>query len=273
MLKNIEMKWMLIMAMLVAGLVPLIGTGLYALIGAENALHSKGFDQLNSLKAVKKVEVENYFQQIENQIITLSEDHMTIDLMRESKDGFHNLSNDLKVGSADISKYKSSVRNFFSDEFGAKFTKDTGESISAGRLMAASENGVIAQYLYISNNKHPLGSKSNLSDPEDGSSYTKTHGEHHPAFANYLEKFGYYDIFLVDHQSGDVVYSVFKEIDYATNLYTGAHKDSGLARVVKQAANARSKDETFVDDFAWYLPSYNAAASLSPLPFLMVMSS
>ena len=33
MLKNIEMRWMLIIAMLVAGLVPLIATGLYALYG------------------------------------------------------------------------------------------------------------------------------------------------------------------------------------------------------------------------------------------------
>ena len=33
----------------------------------------------------------------------------------------------------------------------------------------------------------------------------------------YLEKFGYYDIFLVDNQ-GNVVYSVYKEVDFATNL-------------------------------------------------------
>ena len=54
MLKNIEMKWMLIISMLVAGLVPLIGTGLYALNQAQEALHTKGFDQLKSLKTVKK---------------------------------------------------------------------------------------------------------------------------------------------------------------------------------------------------------------------------
>ena len=64
MFKNIEMKWLLIISMLIAGLVPLIGTGLYALYGAESALQSKGFDQLNSLKSVKSDEVENYFQQI-----------------------------------------------------------------------------------------------------------------------------------------------------------------------------------------------------------------
>ena len=67
--KNIEMKWLLIIAMLVGGLVPLLGTGIYAITGAEQALQEKGFDQLNSLKAVKKDELESYFRQIQNQVI------------------------------------------------------------------------------------------------------------------------------------------------------------------------------------------------------------
>jgi methyl-accepting chemotaxis protein len=266
MLKNIEMKWMLIISMLFAGLVPLIGTGLYALYGAENALYTKGFDQLKSLKTIKKDEIENYFQQIENQIITLSEDHMTLDLMLEAKEGFHGLSKDLKVNKNKLAEYKSSVRSFFDNEFGSKFSKDTGEPISASRLMASSDAGIIAQYSYISNNKHPLGSKSQLDNPKDGSRYAKTHTEHHPVMRSYLEKFGYYDIFLVDHETGDLIYSVFKEVDFATNLYTGAYKDTGIAEVVRKAANARSANETFVNDFDWYVPSFNAAASFIASP-------
>jgi methyl-accepting chemotaxis protein len=40
---------------------------------------------------------------------------------------------------------------------------------------------------------------------------------------NYLEKFGYYDIFLVDPETGDIVYSVFKELDYSTSLIDGPY--------------------------------------------------
>jgi len=266
MLKNIEMKWMLIITMLFAGLVPLIGTGLYALNGAGNALQEKGFDQLKSLKTVKKAEIENYFQQIENQVITLSENQMTIDMMREAKESFHALGKDLEVDGNKLADYQSDVRRFLNNEFGAKFTNDTGESILAGQLMAASNSGAIAQYLYISANKHPLGSKSEFNDPGDGSRYAKMHADNHPIMRSFLEKFGYYDIFLVDHETGDIVYSVFKEADYATSLYTGAFKDSGIADVVRRAAKASSKDETFVNDFAKYVPSYNAAASFIASP-------
>jgi len=266
MLKNIEMRWMLIIAMLVAGLVPLIGTGLYAINEAGNALESKGFDQLKSLKTVKTAEIENYFQQIENQVITLSEDKMTVEMMLEIKEGFYGLSEDLQPSKNKLAEYKSDVRRFLDNEFGTKFTNDTGESISSAQLLPESDSGIIAQYLYISNNRHPLGSKSQLDNTKDGSRYAKIHAEHHPIMRSYLEKFGYYDIFLVDHQTGDIIYSVFKEVDYATNLYTGAYKDSGIAEVVRKAAKARSKDETFVNDFDWYVPSFNAAASFIASP-------
>lgn len=266
MFKKLEMKWLLVIAMLFAGLVPLIGTGLYALNGAANALHDKGFDQLNSLKAVKKSEIENYFQQIENQVLTLSEDTMAIEFMRDAKEGFHSLSDDLQVDKNSINKYKRDLQQFYDNDFGSKFSKDTGESISSSQVMPTSDAGILAQYFYISNNTHPLGSKSLLDDPDDGSRYAQTHSWYHPVMRNYLEKFGYYDIFLVDHQTGDIVYSVFKEIDYATNLFSGAHKDSGIAEVVKRAAKAQSKNETFVNDFAPYVPSYNAAASFIASP-------
>jgi len=269
MFKNIEMKWLLIISMLFAGLVPLVGTGLYALNGADNALRDKGFDQLKSLKTVKKSELEAYFKQIEAQVLTLSESKVAADLMMAGRDSFHQLTQDLNVNKAQLADYKKDVRGFFDNEFGRKFSQDTGESISSSGLIAESNSGLIAQYLYISNNTHPNGSKAQLNDAKDGSAYSKAHAENHPILRSYLEKFSYYDIFLVDHKTGDVIYSVFKEIDYGTNLYKGAHKNTGLAEVVRKAANARTQNETYINDFDWYLPSYNAAASFISSPIFV----
>lgn len=49
----------------------------------------------------------------------------------------------------------------------------------------------------------------------------RSHAKIHPIISNYLEKFGYYDIFLVDAVHGNVQYSVFKELDYGTSLKSG----------------------------------------------------
>jgi methyl-accepting chemotaxis protein len=265
-MKNIEMRWMLIITMLVAGLVPLIGTGFYALNGAESALNTKGFDQLSSLRSVKKSEIERYFGQIKNQVITLSQDQMTIDMMRESKKGYYDLGMELEVSHSMLNDFKGDVRGFLNNEFGSKYAADTGNSISGAALAPSSESGLIAQYLYIANNEHPNGSKVSLVDTKDGSYYSKVHAQYHPMMNSYQDKFGYYDIFLVDPKSGEVIYSVFKEIDYGTNLYSGAFKGSGLSNVVRAAVNARSPDETFIEDFAFYVPSYDAAASFIASP-------
>ena len=260
------MKVMLIISMLIAGLVPLAGIGFYAIDGAKSALEKKGFEQLNSLKTVKKSEVEHYFKLIENQIVTLSEDLSVVNMMRETKAGFYNLAGDLNVDKDMLTEYKGDLQRFYSNQFGAKFNQYTGKTVASNQLLPSSDVGIIAQYHYISNNKQPLGSKSLLDDSKDGSRYSQTHVKNHHVIKGYLEKFGYYDIFLVDHNTGDVIYSVNKEIDYATNLYNGAHANSGLAAVVKKAANANSAEQTFINDFDWYLPSYNAAASFIASP-------
>jgi len=252
--------------MLIGGLVPLIGTGVYALYGAESALHEKSFNQLNSLKSIKKDEIENYFLQIQNQVITLSESEVVINMMRKGGESFYTLEQELEVDSKKLSGMKVNVRQFYNNEFATKFSHETNTSISTEELLPTKAAGIIAQHQYISNNQHPNGSKLKLNDVNDGSSYAKAHAEHHPIIRSYLEKFGYYDIFLVDHKTGDIIYSVFKEIDYGTSLYSGVYKETGIAEVVKKAASSNSKDDTFVNDFAWYVPSYNAAASFIASP-------
>jgi len=168
------------------------------------------------------------------------------------------------VSESSLQKYENEVNDFYSNSFAPKYRSETGESADTGSLLPRSSSGIIAQYQYIASNFNRQ--KIDLDDPGDGSNYAREHALNHPILRNYLNEFGYYDIFLVDNNSGDVVYSVYKEIDYGTNLFTGPHKKSGLAAVVKQAIGSRSSGEIFISDFNWYLPSYNAAAAFVASP-------
>lgn len=117
------------------------------------------------------------------------------------------------------------------------------------------------QNLYIASNPNPLGQKENLDAAEDGSSYSATHAELHPWFRSFLRENGYYDIFLFN-TDGDLVYTVFKENDFATNLQTGPWRDTGLGRVFR---GALAGNITF-DDFEPYAPSADAPASFIAHP-------
>ena len=121
------------------------------------------------------------------------------------------------------------------------------------------------QELYINKNPHPLGEKDKLDKADDSSSYTATHEHYHPWFRTFQKSKGYYDVFLVNHE-GKLVYSVFKENDYATNLITGKWKDTGLGRVVQEVLGDFKRGKIAFDDFKPYAPSHDAPASFIAAP-------
>ncbi|WP_420403467.1 methyl-accepting chemotaxis protein [Nisaea sp.] len=125
----------------------------------------------------------------------------------------------------------------------------------------------VLQRHYIENNPHPTGSKHLLDVAPDGSEYSDLHERFHPWFRELQQRRDYYDVFLVA-ANGDLIYSVFKELDYATNLNSGKWKDTDIARVFTMASKLRAPGEVAFTDFAPYAPSYDAPASFIAAPIL-----
>jgi methyl-accepting chemotaxis protein len=123
------------------------------------------------------------------------------------------------------------------------------------------------QKLYITDNPHPTGEKENLDMAEDGSPYSAMHKRFHATVRTFLRERDYYDIFLFDPE-GNLIYTVFKELDYATNLDKGKYKDTGLGKVFRAARDNPKKDFIVFDDFAPYAPSHGAPASFIASPIV-----
>jgi methyl-accepting chemotaxis protein len=119
--------------------------------------------------------------------------------------------------------------------------------------------------LYITTNPHPTGSKHLLDAAEDDSEYTMQHELVHNKFRELVVQRDYYDIFLVDMQS-NVVYTVFKELDFATNLKTGIYKDTDLAVAANRAIASGKRGTLFFEDFEPYAPSSGAPAGFMSTP-------
>lgn len=116
----------------------------------------------------------------------------------------------------------------------------------------------------------PHDKKHMLNSAQDGSLYAKVHDYYHPWFRHFLINHGYYDIFLFT-PDGDLVYSVYKENDYATNMYNGEWADTDLAaafKAAKSAGLAGEKDKQSFYDFKLYAPSHDAPASFISQPIL-----
>ncbi len=82
-------------------------------------------------------------------------------------------------------------------------------------------------------------------------------------FQSYMQEYGYYDIFLINAQTGHVIYTAAKESDYGANLKYGSLKDSGLGMVF---ANTLNSNEPTFQDMKPYAPSNNAPAMFLGTP-------
>lgn len=120
---------------------------------------------------------------------------------------------------------------------------------------------------YITNNPHPAGKKYLLDRGNSKTHYDNIHERYHTWFRKLQRDGGYYDIFLFDTQ-GNLVYSVSKEADFATNFAKNGGKwaDTGLGEVFREAIKIKKPDQVAFRDFAAYRPSKNLPASFMATP-------
>ncbi|MCA9213452.1 MAG: methyl-accepting chemotaxis protein [Planctomycetales bacterium] len=231
-------------------------------------LEQKAQDRLVALRDIKRAQIQDYFNSIRDQILTFSENRMVVDAMAELPDVFDSYREDARVDDDQLKQQRQKLLTYYTGEFSAEYRQQNeGRSPNVDDYFEQLDDDSIAfQFSYIKANAHPLGSKHMLDADNTKTAYSKLHGQIHPVIRSYLEKFGYYDIFLVDPDSGDIVYSVFKELDYSTSLLDGPYANTNFGEAFRKANAATNKDDVFLVDFCQYTPSYEAPASFISSP-------
>ena len=259
-LNHISIKSKLIVMLLVVSGSSILVTAYVGYQSGKSNLNKRVFDQLTSVRASKAYQIESYFKNIRNHTETLSEDPSITAAMRSFTDAYQKLQTE-KIANPINSK----INQYYNQEFLPRLIKSTGGSPIVESYTPKVAASQYLQYHYIANNPNPIGKKQQLSDPKDGSNYTEVHKRYHPIFRNIIKKFGYYDMFLID-PNGTVVYTVFKETDFATNFQTGPYKNSNLAKLNRLVQNAKERDYSKIVDFEAYSPSYDAPAAFIAAP-------
>ncbi|MFK5970427.1 MAG: methyl-accepting chemotaxis protein [Candidatus Marithrix sp.] len=90
-------------------------------------------------------------------------------------------------------------------------------------------------------------------------------GKHEDYFAEYLNKYGYYDI-LLTHPQGQIFYTVKHETDYNTNIITGKYSNSKLGFLVREVLKTKAIG---ISDFAPYEPSHGEPAAFIAQPLII----
>lgn len=263
-IRDMKIKRKMMLAMTIAGLIPMLIAGVINTISTSSALNDSAQNQLMSLKSAKRLQIESYFSQIRNQVLTLSESEMTANAMREFRGSLNDLSLQLPQPT---DEKRQALERYYNEHYLAQFKNyPNATKPDIEQLIPKTEPALSAQYSYIALNEYPLGSKDKLIRGDQASSYHDSHAKYHPKFQSYLNKFGFYDIFLIEPNQGQIVYSVFKEIDYGTSLINGPHKESNLAMAFNQALSLTGNEQAKLVEFSAYTPSYGQPASFIASP-------
>ncbi len=259
-LKN-NFKTQLIFSFALIGLLPSILISANDYFSIKSGIEKEVNEKMQAIVDSKDKEISHYLENIKKQILTFSKTTHIIEASEKFIDSYNNIQTKL------TSPMKENLLNYYNNEFNVKYKNEVGKLASIDALTSPlKEKDLLMQYAFISNNKNALGEKDKLDTTEILPNYSNVHKIYHPAIREYLAQFEYYDIFIIDVNTGRIVYSVFKELDFSTSLLDGPYKDSNLAKAYSKALQIEDQNSVAFLDFEKYTPSYEAPASFISTP-------
>jgi methyl-accepting chemotaxis protein len=241
-----------------------IVVGRESLNSGRAALEAQAKESLVAQRASKAAQITDYFDALSNQVQVLAASPDVVNAMREMPAAYEN--SILSV--ADLPAERARLAKYYTTDFQGEFgRRNTGKNVNMADTAAGLPDlAMNLQYQYIAANPHPLGSKNNLDRANDGSRYSELHGAIHPYLRTALRQFGLYDIFLIEPRNGTIVYTVFKELDFATSLVSGPYTKTRLGDAFRLSWGLDRPGMVALSEFGEYLPSYNDQAAFLGTP-------
>lgn len=231
-----------------------------AFVTLQHFLHRRqviadSFERLSLISDLEIRHFQTYFSGLSDKLSTLAKDPNAADAMLSFREAFLGIEGDnyLSGSIQDYEQLSNSLERYYESTLIPSLESKSGTELSVRELLPPDPLQRILQYLYLSG--------EGLAD--NPGNYASIHNRFHPQFAALARQYGIYDIYLIDYQSGYILYSMRKLPDFATGLYEGPYRSSPLAVAFRNASGADESGKVFYTDMSHHLP-----ASMHPLYFL-----
>ncbi|MCP1675231.1 methyl-accepting chemotaxis protein [Natronocella acetinitrilica] len=234
---------------------------------AQESLVDQTREQLNTIGELKSEQLTEYVGLVERQLRAYSRDPGLVTGLRDLGEGYRAVS----ANGAIEAEQRQLVSEYYRDSFLRELRRRGGDQLDTGPLLSSlSEAGLALQYHYMVANDSPAGFRQELDAATDGSAFSEAHALHHPRIRDFLDGAartgGYEDLLLVDAESGEVVYSVGKYMDFATSLTDGPFAETAIGDAYRRAISAPSPDDVVFSDFQAYVPAFGAPSAFMASP-------
>jgi methyl-accepting chemotaxis protein len=227
-LKDIKMKPKLTGLFLLVGIIPLAIVGYWASSLATDALMEKSFGQLESVRGIKKAQIETFFGERKGDMGVLME---TVGTLRQEAFGKLEAIQELK---------KAQLNNYF--------------SLLQAQLKILKDDPYAMQALTEFDRAFEADG-----DQTGGPKWSVLAKKYDIRFHDIMNDNGWYDLFLI-HVDGDIVYTATKESDLGMIIPDSSLKNSSLGKAFTKAQTA-NQDDVVISDFAPYEPSGGVPAA------------
>jgi methyl-accepting chemotaxis protein len=251
-----------IIPLLIAALV----IGYLSYKSATASIEERVTKQLDSLRVVQTAQVSAYFEDLGKTLQVTAANPTVQAQFKTFRDTFPTVASAI---SATPEQQRAAVKEYFIKDFTDEFKKrNTGKEIDMAALVDTLPDATIAlQYLYIAKNPNKLGEKNKLdANDADTSGYSDAHRAFQPWVRKVVDQYGLYDFFLVD-MSGNVVFTYFKEADFASSLLDGPYAGTNIGDAYQAARDSDDVTLTLAD-YRPYLPSYDDQAAFMSIPMM-----
>ena len=285
-LRRLSIKSRLLITLLTVGFLSCLGVSLIAYHFAQSAISNRIVDQLTSLRVTRASQIETYAESIRAQVNTFGSDMTVVQAIHDFRKAIEEIQS-VKPGEI----CQNELTNFYEQDFVPRLGKNTVGKPVLKNFLPIDPITCELQHRYVVpvDLQRPLDDETKLqafgedrpSDSQEQQDlvqkdqtetesqlepYELVHNKYHDQFSQLLSTFKYYDFFLIDADTLRVIYSVEKEVDFATSLLSGPYSSSNLAKIVRQVSESNNRSFSIFSDFSFYSPSYGAPAAFIAAP-------
>ena len=287
--RNVSLRTQVLLVLLVTAAVSCVAVAWAAERGADEALDTAITDGLTAARSRARRQVADYFKTARSETRLLGETPTVAEAAAAFAEAFE------ATPPAD-EPTADALRRYYAEEFIPSLARVPAETDAADADddTAAAENpdadpaddaaagdplpenflptdprGVRLQAAFFLNRDGAAADDFEVSAaPEVPPEYAAAHDRFHTYLASVKAELGLYDLFLVAPDGGRILYTVEKEVDFATSLSDGPYRGSNLADVVRRAAASPKRGIVHFADFAPYGPSGSDPAAFLATPVI-----
>lgn len=246
------------------GAVAVLGTAALGYFSARDALEKAILDQLTNVRQSKARQIETWFRTVRAELRLIASSKMAAEATREFSRAVAEL--DRAEASPEL---RQKVSAWYEKDFLPETAKVLGrEPALADYLPVGNAAPFYLQDNYIVHNPNPPTRRKLLDDAGDGSEYSRLHAVYHPLLRAAARTVRFFDLMIADPVSGRLIYTVEKEVDFATSYRLGPYRRANVAAAIARCMGLADPSAVCLEDFAAYAPSGGAPTAFMTAPIV-----